>query len=52
MLTKRVMRGFAHAEVRRRGAAAVELALGLPLYLLILAGRGEVGRITEVREVM
>jgi Flp pilus assembly protein TadG len=38
--------------VRRRGAAAVEFAVCLPLVFLILAGVWEVGRIAEVSNVM
>ena len=37
---------------RRRGAAAVEFAVCLPLMLLILTGLWEVGRITEVQQVI
>ncbi len=38
--------------VHRRGAAAVEFAVCLPLVFLILAGIWEVGRIAEVSNVM
>ena len=37
---------------RQRGAASVELAVCLPLMLLVLTGLWEVGRITQVAEVM
>lgn len=37
---------------RRRGTASVELAVCLPLMLLVLTGLWEVGRITQVAEVM
>jgi len=37
---------------RRRGLAAVECGVCLPLIILILAGLWEVGRITEVQQVM
>ena len=40
------------ANNRRRGAAAVEFAVCLPLMCLILSGLWEVGRITEVSNVM
>jgi len=46
------MRGHAAAKGRRHGAAAVEFAVCLPLMLLVLAGLWEVGRITQVAEVM
>jgi hypothetical protein len=36
----------------RSGAAAVEFAICLPLMFLLLAGLWEVGRITEVQQVM
>jgi hypothetical protein len=36
----------------RRGVAAVELAACLPVMFLLLAGLWEVGRITEVQQVM
>ena len=37
---------------RRHGAASVEFAVCLPLMLLVLTGLWEVGRITQVSEVM
>lgn len=37
---------------RRRGAAALEFALCMPLMCLILTGLWEVGRMTEVSEIM
>ena len=37
---------------RRHGAAAVEFAVTLPLMVLVLTGLWEVGRITQVDEVM
>lgn len=37
---------------RRRGQAAVEFAVCLPLLVLILSGLWEVGRITEIEQVM
>jgi hypothetical protein len=42
----------ASAKVRRYGTAAVEFAACLPLICLILLGLWEVGRITEVQDVM
>jgi Flp pilus assembly protein TadG len=36
---------------RRRGLAAVEFACFLPLLVLILSGKFQVGRITEVQPV-
>ena len=38
--------------VRRRGSAAVELALTLPLIIAMLSGLWEVGRVIEVQGVM
>lgn len=38
--------------VGRRGAAAVELALTLPLIVAILAGMWEVGRVVEVQQIL
>jgi Flp pilus assembly protein TadG len=37
---------------RRRGAAAVEFALVLPLFLILLSGVWEVGRMTEVQQIL
>ncbi len=39
-------------ETRRRGNAAVELAVCSPLLLLVLCGLWEVGRMTQVEQVM
>lgn len=52
MLAKSVRRGFVDAKVRRRGVAAVEFAFCLPILVLILSGLWEVGRITEVQQIM
>jgi Flp pilus assembly protein TadG len=41
-----------HQNERRNGTAAVEFAVCLPLLLLILFGLWEVGRMTEVQNVM
>ncbi len=37
---------------RRRGAAAVELALTLPIILMLLVGIWEIGRLMHVRQVL
>ena len=42
----------AGAKARRRGAAAVEFAVCSPLLVLLLLGLWEVGRITEVSNIM
>ena len=46
------MRRQAAVKDRRHGVAAVEFAVCLPLLCLVLTGLWEVGRITEVSEVM
>ena len=46
------MRRHAAAKDRRHGTASVEFAVCLPLMCLILTGLWEVGRITQVAEVM
>ena len=46
------MRRHAAAKDRRHGAASVEFAVCLPLMCLVLSGLWEVGRITQVAEVM
>jgi len=46
------MRHYTAAKDRRLGSAAVELAVCLPLMCLVLTGLLEVGRITQVSEVM
>ncbi len=46
------MRRHAATRNRRPGSAAVELAVCLPLMCLVLTGLLEVGRITQVSEVM
>jgi hypothetical protein len=50
MLAKRV--GSLRAYVRRRGIAAVEFAVCSPVMVALLCGLWEVGRITEVQQVM
>ena len=49
---RRQVFGFSPLKKRRVGAAAVEFALCLPGLCLVLTGLLEVGRITEVTEVM
>ena len=46
------MRRHAAAKDRRHGVASVEFAVCLPLMCLVLTGLWEVGRITQVSEVM
>ncbi|MGO8903326.1 MAG: TadE family protein [Isosphaeraceae bacterium] len=46
------MRRHAAVKARRHGTAAVEFAVCLPLMCLILTGLWQVGRITQVSEVM
>ena len=46
------MRRHAAAKDRRHGTASVEFAVCLPLMCLVLTGLWEVGRITQVSEVM
>jgi hypothetical protein len=52
MLAKCVMTGSISPKIGRRGVAAVEFAVCLPLLFTILFGLWEVGRITEVQQVM
>ncbi len=52
MLPKCVKTGGARAKVRRNGVAALEFAVCAPLLVAILCGLWEVGRITEVTQVM
>jgi Flp pilus assembly protein TadG len=49
---KRLIRDCGGAKFRRRGVAAVEFAVCFPVLLFILLGLWEVGRITEVQQVM
>lgn len=52
MRAKSMRTGLAGAKERRRGVAAVECAVCLPLVFFLLAGLWEVGRIAEVQQVM
>jgi Flp pilus assembly protein TadG len=52
MVTRPFRVGRARADLRRRGAAAVEFAVCLPVLLTIMFGLWEVGRIVEVTNVM
>jgi Flp pilus assembly protein TadG len=52
MLAKRVLRKSYSAKRGRDGVAAVEFACCLPLLVLILTGLWEVGRFTEVQQVL
>ena len=52
MLVTSIVRCSHSARGRRDGQAAVEFAACLPLILLILAGLWEVGRISQVQEVL
>ena len=52
MLANRLYRTSSDAARRRDGTAAVEFACCLPLLVLILTGLWQVGRFTEVQQVM
>ena len=52
MRAKKVGSGCVGDKDRRRGIAAVEFAFCLPLFVLIISGLWEVGRITEVQQIM
>ena len=52
MIAKRFIRGIAVAKQRRRGVAATEFAICLPILFIILYGLWEVGRMTEVQNVV
>jgi Flp pilus assembly protein TadG len=52
MLARRVQRNPLGARFRRDGTAAVEFACCLPLLVLIMTALWEVGRFTEVQQVM
>jgi Flp pilus assembly protein TadG len=52
MIAKQVVREIARAKGRRRGVAAAEFAICLPILFLALYGLFEVGRMTEVQNVV
>ncbi len=52
MLARRLNRSSFAAQARRDGTAAVECACCLPLLVLIMTGLWQVGRFTEVQQVM
>ena len=52
MRARNAVRVAAGKKAPRRGAAAVELAVCLPLLVVILTGMWQVGRITEVQQVV
>src|ERR1700730_11773980 len=52
MFVKYAAKSSVGAQGRRRGVAALEFAVCLPLLFTILFGLWEVGRITEVQQVM
>jgi hypothetical protein len=52
MLARRETTGSAGVKDRRRGAAAVEFACCLPFLSLILTGLWQVGRITQLQEIV
>ncbi len=52
MLAKTMMTAPAKAKLRRHGTAAMEFALCLPLLTTLMLGLWEIGRVTEVQQVM
>jgi len=52
MIAQRVVQGIEGANDRRRGVAATEFAIALPVLMLVLYGLWEVGRMTEVQNVV
>ena len=52
MLGKSVGSGCAAAGNRRRGVAAAEFAVCLPIFFVVMYGMWEVGRMTEVQNVV
>src|SRR5579883_3156394 len=51
-MLRRISTSSVGTKARRNGWAAVEFAVCLPVVSLVLAGLWEVGRITEVEEVI
>jgi Flp pilus assembly protein TadG len=52
MRVKHMMKSSVGATIRRDGVAAVEFAVCVPLLIMILFGLWEVGRFTEVQQVL
>jgi Flp pilus assembly protein TadG len=52
MFSATVGKSLGGSKSRPKGAAAVEFAVCLPLIILLLSGLWEVGRITEIQEIL
>ncbi len=52
MLTRRVKTNSGGVKVRRAGVASVEFGCCLPILVLLLTGLWEVGRFTEVQQIL